>query len=258
MANNVDLGIQLIRLKNKIAKHFGQSEWLELGTLVNQFELVNSHGRLLRSLSFGDPDYEGHVLSVLRTMVESDPANLAKMVAFVEAVSPDEEGENVSSQEPAGRKIVFAPTVFAVPDGDVENDLVSVMMPFNAALSSVFATIKDAATDAGMRCQRGDDIWDHSTVIQDLFNLIFKSYIVVCDFTGKNPNVFYEAGIAHTLGKHVIPLTQSADDIPFDLQHHRYLKYLNNTEGRATLRSQLAERIKTLAAKRPSKFPWQK
>jgi hypothetical protein len=70
MAADVELGIQLIQLKNRIAKHFGNSEWLELGTLVNQFDLVNDHPRLFRSMHFGDPDYEGNVLTVLRAMAE--------------------------------------------------------------------------------------------------------------------------------------------------------------------------------------------
>ena len=74
--------------------------------------------------------------------------------------------------------------------------------------------------------------------------------MVVCDFTAKNPNVFYEAGIAHTLGKHVIPITQNADDIPFDLQHHRFIHYLNNAEGRKTLEVKLGDRFNTLVQKR--------
>ncbi len=101
----------------------------------------------------------------------------------------------------------------------------------------------------GLHCKRVDDIWNHSTVIQDVFSLIFQSYIVVCDLTGKNPNVFYEAGIAHTLGKHVVPITQTESDIPFDLKHHRYAKYLNNTEGREKLKKDLASRFETLISK---------
>jgi len=255
MAASAEVGLELIRLKNLIANHFGESEWLELGTLVNQFELVDSHPRLLRSKRFGDGDYDGCILSVLRTMIDRNPGSLATIADYVRSKSP-EDGENVSSQEPTGRKIVFAPEVFTVPAGEVETDLVSVMMPF-AGFGDVYTAIKGAVADAGLRCQRADDIWDHSVLIQDVFNLIFKSYIVVCDFTSKNPNVFYEAGIAHTLGKFVIPITQAAADIPFDLQHHRYLSYLNNAEGRAALQIGLAERIKTLAAKRPG-YPWQR
>lgn len=90
---------------------------------------------------------------------------------------------------------------------------------------------------------RADDIWQDSVLIQDIFSLIVRSRIVVCDFSDKNPNVFYEAGIAHTLGKHVVPITQSCGDVPADLRHHRYLQYLNNGEGLQTLESQLASRL---------------
>jgi hypothetical protein len=56
------------------------------------------------------------------------------------------------------------------------------------------------------------------------------------------PNVFYEIGIAHTLGRDVILITQIEPDIPFDLLHLRYLHYLNNAEGLAALDARLRAR----------------
>ena len=44
---------------------------------------------------------------------------------------------------------------------------------------------------------------------------------MVVDFSGKNANVMYETGIAHTLGKKVIPITQRIDDIPSDMQQYQ-------------------------------------
>ncbi len=155
-----------------------------------------------------------------------------------------------SSEQNNSRKIVFSPNIFQIPNESVDQNLISVMMPFRSGLSNVYEAIKEAASNTGFYCKRVDNIWDHSTVIQDVFSLIFQSYIVVCDLTGKNPNVFYEAGIAHTLGKHVVPITQSEDDIPFDLKHHRYALYLNNGEGREELTVDLVSRFKTLASKR--------
>jgi hypothetical protein len=160
-------------------------------------------------------------------------------------------GENISSVQAEGRKIVFEPNIFEVPAESVDMSLVSVMMPFDPNLVGVYQYIKSAAEKQGYTCQRADDIWDHATIIQDIFSLIFRSYIVVCDFSGKNPNVFYEAGVAHALGKHVVPITQSSYDIPFDLQHHRYVSYLNNGEGLVKLESELMSRFYTLATKRP-------
>lgn len=239
---------KLVDLKNSITKYFNESHWRELGLLTDHLDQVEDHGRLLRSLSFGDEDYEGHVLSMLRQMVEDDPENLFAIDKYVQSKLP-ELGEYISSSASPSRRITYSPNVFRVPDVEVDTSFLSVMMPFSGSFTPVYESIKSASHSAGFTCKRVDDIWNDSTIIQDVFDLIFQSYIVVCDFSGKNPNVFYEAGIAHTLGKHVIPITQSPADIPFDLQSHRYIPYLNNSEGREELEDKLASRIKILAEK---------
>ena len=248
MAKNTGLGVYLVALAGRVASHFNESDWQMLGTLTEHDERIERHPRLLRSMRFGDPDYEGNVLSMIQEMIKADSDNLGEIENYLARKYPDSvSGENVSSHNEPVRQIVFAPSVFKVPDAAVDRSLVSVMMPINAGTAEIYTAIKGAADDASLKCERADDIWIESPVIQDIFSLIFRSFIVVCDFSGKNPNVFYEAGIAHTLGKHVIPITQSEDDIPFDLRHHRYLRYLNNREGRTRLRSELAKRLRTLS-----------
>lgn len=136
------------------------------------------------------------------------------------------------------------PKVFVLQDPEIiESELVSAMMPFDASFGAVYSTLKAACTDAGLRCRRADDIWENPAVIQDVVSLIDKSKVVICDCTGRNPNVFYEIGIAHTLGREVILITQAEADIPFDLRHLRFVKYLNNNEGRVELRDRLAKRL---------------
>ncbi len=144
------------------------------------------------------------------------------------------------------RLITFVPQVFRVPDKPVEDRLVSVMMPFDAGFKGTYEAIKEACADVGLFCMRADNLWNDSTIIQDIFELIYCAQVVIVDFTGKNPNVLYETGIAHTLGKHVVPITQSVDDVPFDLRHHRALKYLPNSEGYKALTKKLGERLKSL------------
>ena len=239
-------GPQLVQLKNTVVKDFDSSNWRELGALTNTLDDVENHSRLLRSLSWNDSDYDGLALTFLRKMIGPNDENLKVVQEYV-AQKCTNSGEDISSKQSEDRKIVFSPTIFDVPNELVDSTLVSVMMPFQSESSAVYATIKEASREAGFFCRRADDIWDHSTVIQDIFSLIFQSYIVVCDFTGKNPNVFYEAGIAHTLGKHVVPITQSEHDIPFDLKHHRFAKYLNNGEGLQKLKQDLVSRFSTLA-----------
>ena len=139
------------------------------------------------------------------------------------------------------------PTVFQIPEHEnIEPALASAMMPFDADSTPVYDSIRQAAENAGLRCRRADDIWENAAIIQDVVALIDRSRIVVCDCSGRNPNVFYEAGIAHTLGRDVILITQSEPDIPFDLRHLRYIRYLNNAEGRAALTGVLQARMQTI------------
>jgi hypothetical protein len=139
------------------------------------------------------------------------------------------------------------PRVFEIPEHEnIEPALASAMMPFDAGFSAVYESIREATEGVGLRCRRADDIWENPAIIQDVVGLIDRSRVVVCDCSGRNPNVFYEAGIAHTLGREVILITQSEHDIPFDLRHLRYVRYLNNAEGRTALKDALQARIQTI------------
>lgn len=73
----------LLPLKRKIVKLFNENHWLELGTLTDSYHIVSGHYRLLRSLSFGDDDYEGNVLAVLNSIIALDPTNLSIISDYV-------------------------------------------------------------------------------------------------------------------------------------------------------------------------------
>ena len=149
------------------------------------------------------------------------------------------------SDQISENKITFSPSVFSIPNVNLENDLIAVMMPFSG-FDGVYDAIKNASNRANLRCLRADDIWQNSTIIQDIFDLIFRAKIVIVDFSGKNPNVMYETGIAHTLGKLVILIAQSVSDIPSDMIHHRALTYLKNGEGLKSLESELHKKLSNL------------
>lgn len=144
----------------------------------------------------------------------------------------------------------LAPRIFRFPV-EIARDpnLVAVMMPFDARFASVYAALTDAALDAGMQCQRADDIWRHDHIMDDILDLIWRARVVISDLSSKNPNVFYETGIAHTLGRDVIQIAQSIDDVPFDLRSIRSLTYLPNGEGLQRLREDVARRLKDLVAR---------
>lgn len=76
-----------------------------------------------------------------------------------------------------------------------------------------------------LRCERANDINNINGIMQSVWESINRARVIIADLTDKNPNVFYELGIAHTLGKPVVMITQSMDHVPFDLRHLRCIEY---------------------------------
>jgi hypothetical protein len=130
-------------------------------------------------------------------------------------------------------------------------DDVAVMMPFSADFKPTYEVIQKTCQKLGLKALRSDDIWVNSTFIQDIFELIYCSRIVVVDFSGRNPNVMYETGIAHTLGREVVPISKAITDVPSDIGHHRALVYLSNSEGLEALGHALQLRLSTLTGRIP-------
>jgi len=72
---------------------------------------------------------------------------------------------------------------------------------------------------------RGDEIYKSGDVIDQVVETIQKAELVVCDLTGSNPNVFYELGIAHALGRKTILISQNVVELPFDVKKLRAIPY---------------------------------
>ena len=99
-------------------------------------------------------------------------------------------------------------------------------MPFDEEFDPVYDRfIKPVFEDAGFGIERADDILSQQNILKDVIEGIYNSDVIVADLTSVNPNVFYELGLAHALRKRVILITQSIDEVPFDLKSYRLLEY---------------------------------
>jgi tetratricopeptide (TPR) repeat protein len=88
--------------------------------------------------------------------------------------------------------------------------------------------IEPALKAAGLGGGTTGEIIEAGNIREDMFGLIPKADIVLCDVTILNANVFYELGIRHALRKKrsvLIRGAPSADDVPFDILTDRYLVY---------------------------------
>ncbi len=121
---------------------------------------------------------------------------------------------------------------------------VFVLMPFNEDFDDIYKLgIKEAAKEVGAYAERVDEQIFTEGILERIFNQISKADVIVADMTGRNPNVFYEVGYAHALGKIVLLLTQKVDDIPFDLKHKQHIVYGNGGSKIQSLRSELTPRL---------------
>ena len=120
------------------------------------------------------------------------------------------------------------------------------MMPFRQEFNEVHETIKAACTDLGVTTRRVDEIYGPRKIMDDIFLTIAQSRAVVSDLTRRNPNVLYETGLAHALDRDVVAIVQNDEDVPFDLKHIRFVKYMQNTEGLGKLRSDLRRSLQEI------------
>lgn len=117
----------------------------------------------------------------------------------------------------------------------VDPALVFFLMPFAndtspshiKALDRIFQDVLRVAVEGelAMTVRRADDIYDIKPIMQSIWDSILEARVVVADLTDRNPNVFYEAGLADALGKDLVLLAQREDDIPVDLRHRRVIIY---------------------------------
>ena len=139
---------------------------------------------------------------------------------------------------------IFASPIWGYPKTSITCD-VFVIMPFAENFKPVYDDhILKVCKKLSLTCKRADDIFIPNTVMHDIWSLIHNSKLVVCDCTGKNANVFYELGIAHMLGKTAICITQSYDDIPFDISPLRSIKYEFDPRGMKKFERTLTKFIK--------------
>jgi hypothetical protein len=130
------------------------------------------------------------------------------------------------------------------PDRQYESDIF-VLMPFADEFKAVFTNIiQPVGQEMGLKkVLRGDDFFSNHHIMDEVWYAISKTQIVIADCTGRNPNVFYELGIAHTLGKPTILLTQNVKDAPFDVAARRFITYENTLAGADNLKKELREKI---------------
>ncbi len=127
------------------------------------------------------------------------------------------------------RKIVKPAREIKKKSIDSDENYCFVIMPFGGWLDDYYRSVySPAIQSAGLKPHRADDLFRPSTIVNDIWAYTKKAKVLLADLTGKNPNVFYELGLAHALAKPAILVAETMEDIPFDLRALRVILYDKN------------------------------
>lgn len=150
------------------------------------------------------------------------------------------------------KKIKFVPPEQKTPKlqvkkGEIDETLCFVLMPFDEKFTSIYESIiKKVVESFDLKCKRADEIFGTQPIINDISEHIQKARILIADLTRRNPNVFYELGLAHAIGKQVILISQDLKDVPFDLKHYRCIVYEDSVAGAEKLEEGLKNTLEKI------------
>lgn len=101
-----------------------------------------------------------------------------------------------------------------------------VMMPFGGWFDRYYQEVYvPAIKAAGLEPVRADALFTTGSVVEQIWEQVQKSTVLLADLSNKNANVFYELGLAHAATKPVVLTARDIDDVPFDLRHLRVITY---------------------------------
>lgn len=121
----------------------------------------------------------------------------------------------------------------------IEKNFVFVLTPFEKEFHEEYLAIKNACGDVGLRCVRGDEEQASGDILKHILMLIAKADFVIANISSRNPNVFYELGIAQAIGKDAILVARDTSGLAFDLQSQRVVLYKNTQDLPEKLKAML-------------------
>ena len=110
-----------------------------------------------------------------------------------------------------------------------------VAMPFSSDYDDIFNVIENSVDGTSYRCIRTDQQQFTKSITAKIFTEIRNAKLIIFLATDQNPNAFYECGYSIALNKEVITLTDSYDNLPFDIKGRNAIEYGDDLQKLMTL-----------------------
>ena len=123
-----------------------------------------------------------------------------------------------------------------------------VVMQFGDEFDALYTdVIGPTCVEFGFDVIRADDIYLPGLILADIVRSINDAQLIIADITTDNPNVFYEVGYAHGIGKPTILMSdRRREKLPFDVSGMRTLFYDNTIGGKSQVEQKLGRHLEAI------------
>ena len=198
---------------------------------------------------------EGDIYRINRELTLSE-ARWKEMNHLLLSAQKDVESQSAKTAPPRISRFL---SDMGISEADIKIDkkLVFVLTPFHESQIGIFHAIVSTCNRYGFRCVRGDEEFVRGDIFPVLLKYMVEARLIIANIEGRNPNVFYELGIAHAMDKPVILVAKSISDMPFDIKSRSIVLFTDENDLReklseALLRATLAEDNERTRTLRPT------
>jgi hypothetical protein len=144
-----------------------------------------------------------------------------------------------------------APVTAELLSVDAHRPTAFVVMQFTPEFDALYENvIQPTCKTFGYDTVRADDIFNNGLIIEDISRSIREASLIIADITPKNPNVFYEVGFAHAIGKPTILMAErKLESLPFDVAAFRTIFYDDSIGGKTKVEERLAHHLQALSGR---------
>lgn len=128
-----------------------------------------------------------------------------------------------------------------------QKDFVVFLTPFTDSAAKTYRSCVNVLNEIGIHLQRTDNVVEKSDIMMNIVTQIVKAEFVIANIDGRNPNVYYELGIAHAIGKPTILISNVdfsnagiEEDIGFDVRQKQIVLYRDEAELEKKLLAQIS------------------
>ena len=109
-------------------------------------------------------------------------------------------------------------------------DTCFVILPSTASFDVYYREIFVRAIQrSGLQPVRAPDLDKHEAIRDQIPAGVAEAAMCIADLTGRSTTVLYVLGMAHAMGKPLVLVAQSMDDLPYDLRFGTHVLYRPGT-----------------------------